>query len=380
VTAAAHPAVARAEWILASAVAVLRLGALLLVAMTVVGAGAKPVTVSLASILVLESTAFVAVVLRSGRVPRTAAVLDVLVVATVIWLSSGPPLPPGSTGESVFVSFALMVATGGGLVDWPWWIGVATSTVLVVSLVAPLAFSAGLSHPLWTVLLDGSAAVLASLIAVLVARLVRGWGREYDRHRRLIVQRAEVLARERERTRQGEALRQRLVGTLEDVVAAGVVTDRTLADQVGREVRWLRRFAEVGLADSPPDLATGLRQLAAEKSATGLRVLLDLPDRMPDRTSGERHALLEATREALTNVGKHAGVTVAAVGVRVEPGGLLVEISDSGRGYDQALARTGRGQTSSIQQRLAEVGGVATVESLPGHGTRVILRLPALAP
>src|SRR5690349_10984164 len=117
----ATTAEARAERILRSAAVLLRLGGLLLVLLAPFGTGTGfGRTAPLAAILAVASIVLVLVLLRAQRLPRNAVLVDVLLVTAVLWLSAGPG-PSGLTVETPFVSFALMVATGIGVVDWPLW-------------------------------------------------------------------------------------------------------------------------------------------------------------------------------------------------------------------------------------------------------------------
>ena len=81
--------------------------------------------------------------------------------------------------------------------------------------------------------------------------------------------------------------------------------------------------------------------------------------------------------EALRNVARHAGTGRAHVSVRDTGNGLVVEVSDQGRGFDPRLvAASRRGIRESILGRMEAVGGDAEVISAPGEGTRVVLRWP----
>jgi signal transduction histidine kinase len=93
--------------------------------------------------------------------------------------------------------------------------------------------------------------------------------------------------------------------------------------------------------------------------------------------SGAAGAIVDATREALTNVSKHADVRDATVHVRVADDGLEVVISDIGRGFDASTTAGGIGQRQSIRERMEAVGGRAQIESTRGAGTRVTLWAPA---
>jgi signal transduction histidine kinase len=77
--------------------------------------------------------------------------------------------------------------------------------------------------------------------------------------------------------------------------------------------------------------------------------------------------------ESLANVARHSGA--AACEVTVQRGATLrIGIRDDGTGIaEEATAGVGLG---SMQERAAEVGGLATVQSLPGRGTTVAVELP----
>ena len=93
-------------------------------------------------------------------------------------------------------------------------------------------------------------------------------------------------------------------------------------------------------------------------------------------------ALAGAAAEALENVARHARVDGACV--RVRPGSgqdgevLEVAVVDDGVGFDlDAVGAHRFGLALSVLDRMAAVGGCATVESAPGRGTVVRLRWPA---
>ncbi|HKT04881.1 MAG TPA: ATP-binding protein [Rugosimonospora sp.] len=372
-----------AERLFAVVVAALRVGTLLPVPAALAALAGTPrlvPTAWIAAFATVESVAVALLYLRTGVPRRTWIVLDLLAVAAVLVLSAGPPLLPGPTTESPLYNLALSAAIVAGLVDWAWWAAAAATVPLVAATLAPLALAAHPAYPVWAAVPDGFAFPFAALVAWPVGALIRRSAREYDEHQALSLRRAEMLARERERARHGQALRAQLLGTLETAVATDAVTDPVLAGQLRQETRWLRRVVEVGLADPPPELARGLRELAVEKSLAGLRVTVQVPESIPPLRPEVRQALLDAAREALTNVGKHAGVPDATLRVLVEPDGVTVEVLDRGRGYDPVSSPPGTGQSGSILGRLIEVDGTATVDSTVGRGTRVALHVPVDPP
>ncbi|HEX2808076.1 MAG TPA: histidine kinase, partial [Kineosporiaceae bacterium] len=77
--------------------------------------------------------------------------------------------------------------------------------------------------------------------------------------------------------------------------------------------------------------------------------------------------------EALTNVAKHSGARSAQVEVGETDGALQVVVSDDGRGGADPSRGTG---LSGLRQRLSAVDGTLSVDSPPGGGTRLTMRLP----
>ncbi|SHM95092.1 ATP-binding protein [Cryptosporangium aurantiacum] len=89
-------------------------------------------------------------------------------------------------------------------------------------------------------------------------------------------------------------------------------------------------------------------------------------------------AFAAASREALSNVEKHAGTTEVGVAARGEDGWLELTVHDRGRGFDPATARSdGLGLSKSLTGRMSAVGGSAAVQSAIGRGTVVTLRWSA---
>jgi signal transduction histidine kinase len=110
-----------------------------------------------------------------------------------------------------------------------------------------------------------------------------------------------------------------------------------------------------------------------------LPVRLDVPTMLggPEGAPGRLPAAVEATAyfvacEALTNAVKHAQANQVVVTVRLELDDLVMEIADDGVGGAD-LAGYG---LANIMDRAAAVGGAAAIDSRPGRGTRLRLRIP----
>lgn len=121
-----------------------------------------------------------------------------------------------------------------------------------------------------------------------------------------------------------------------------------------------------------------LKRLAGEVQR-GAGVAVEVESRLshePRLTSDQSLAVYRIAQEALSNVARHAGKTRAVVRVADgEQGALHLTIEDYGVGFDTAeLRRRGLGLIS-MSERARLVGGALAVDSHPGGGTRVELKL-----
>jgi signal transduction histidine kinase len=91
-------------------------------------------------------------------------------------------------------------------------------------------------------------------------------------------------------------------------------------------------------------------------------------------------ALFRMCQEVLSNVARHAYATRVLVQVAAEDGELRIEIEDDGRGFDPAevAQRDARPHWGlmGIRERAEILGGTAEIDSAPGQGTRVAVRIP----
>jgi signal transduction histidine kinase len=133
------------------------------------------------------------------------------------------------------------------------------------------------------------------------------------------------------------------------------------------------------------DLVSGVRAVAAQASARGLRVHLDVDGReAPAIPAPVTMAISNAVREALSNVAAHAGtgeawVTVGLTAPNGTPGRLQVTVRDTGIGFDPvSVDQTRLGLRRSIVERMTDCGGHASVWSEPGRGA--VVRLSWSAP
>ncbi|MGD8402385.1 MAG: sensor histidine kinase [Anaerolineales bacterium] len=90
--------------------------------------------------------------------------------------------------------------------------------------------------------------------------------------------------------------------------------------------------------------------------------------------------LVRTTREALTNIQKHAQATQVTVTLTYMDTLVALDVQDNGRGCDtESLARRSSGSgfgLESIREQVEQLGGELTIEGRPGKGCTVAIALP----
>jgi signal transduction histidine kinase len=87
-------------------------------------------------------------------------------------------------------------------------------------------------------------------------------------------------------------------------------------------------------------------------------------------------AAYRIVQESLTNVARHAGPASTTVRVSYQPGAVVLEIADTGRGRRSGAARPGGHGIAGMQARAAAVGGTLQAGPSGDGGFRVCARLP----
>jgi signal transduction histidine kinase len=150
-----------------------------------------------------------------------------------------------------------------------------------------------------------------------------------------------------------------------------------LIEDVRRVIRALRPIylEDLGLL---PALEMLTRDL--EKTA-GLRSEFS-SDGAAARLAPEREiAVYRCAQEALSNVARHAGAKTVRVSAVFGAGEFILRVQDDGQGFTAPervsdLAAGGHYGLMGMQERAELVGGRLTLQSTPGSGTTVELRVP----
>ena len=150
----------------------------------------------------------------------------------------------------------------------------------------------------------------------------------------------------------------------------------TVARLARAQERDLRGWLYSGESTDERSVASALRGVAAEvEDAHGVAVDVVTVGDCP--MTEQLRPVVAATREAVTNAAKHAGVPQVDVYAEVGPTAVEVFVRDRGQGFDpEHTAEDRYGVRHSIVDRMQRHGGTGEVRSAPGDGTEVRLSLP----
>jgi signal transduction histidine kinase len=128
------------------------------------------------------------------------------------------------------------------------------------------------------------------------------------------------------------------------------------------------------LADRQLDQA--LRELGEDvqnRSHSAVEVVVDAE--AAARASSRSHHIVQLTREALSNVTRHAQAKHSVVRLERKGSNAILTIEDDGVGFDVHDDSAGNG-LRNMRERAAAIGGSLKVVSEAGKGTRLRLTFP----
>lgn len=174
-----------------------------------------------------------------------------------------------------------------------------------------------------------------------------------------------------------------LATTLDDSGDEGTFHEiQALLEQTTRDVRSLTQQLH------PPLLASAGLEAALEWLAKRMEVDYSLQVNFSDDGSSKslsedfRAVVFHAARELLINVAKYARTSQARLSVGREADVLTLTVADGGVGFDCPPGGDGDAVLDgsfglfNIRQRMRHLGGELLIQSAPGCGTRVTIRVP----
>jgi signal transduction histidine kinase len=147
-------------------------------------------------------------------------------------------------------------------------------------------------------------------------------------------------------------------------------------------------LAEAGLTEMralifelrPESLETEGLITALNQQAAALEARHELPVHTtlceePDLPLETKEALYRIAQEALHNTVKHAHASKAELKLECDSRGIALQVSDDGVGFDPEGTFSGHLGLKSMRERATRLGGTLRVESAPGEGTTVRVRI-----
>ena len=178
-------------------------------------------------------------------------------------------------------------------------------------------------------------------------------------------------------------VRLRLARSVQDADVHGALLEE-ISEEIGEAIEEVRRMAR-GLRPPALDMlglgAAIESQAKTTAEAGGLQLALSLEPMERVLAPEAELAMYRIVQEALSNVVRHSGAGAVAVELRRTEGGVEASVVDDGAGFllESALGQQGQGLgLFGMQERASYVGGTVEIETWPGRGTRVRVRVPIM--
>lgn len=158
-----------------------------------------------------------------------------------------------------------------------------------------------------------------------------------------------------------------------------------------RDIRTAASSASGGLRQAIYDLSgseqggvswlSGIESLLASQARlSGARIRFRPPASDRRLTVHHHKALYRIVAEAVGNAIRHGGCSAIDVRLTFRRASATLRISDNGTGFDPGAALPDRADGGfglrNIRALAAELGGNLQIDSRPGDGTRIVVRLP----
>jgi signal transduction histidine kinase len=202
--------------------------------------------------------------------------------------------------------------------------------------------------------------------------------------------RQRVRDRERHRERLARDLHDELGSNLGSIALISSFADQEDAAQMRLDLAEIEMVARES-ADSMRDMVSLLGGGRGGAAADWLNVMNGLAQRLMRGVELEcrlptapltwepnletRRELYLFCKEVLHNAARHARPSQVEFFLSPTPGGLRIEITDDGCGFDPDAVESGHG-LGNIRERAAMMRAEMTLESSPGTGTKVVLDVP----
>ncbi|WP_133411758.1 ATP-binding protein [Agromyces badenianii] len=348
------------------------------------GAGAALMAVLYGAIVALAVATVTKVAVRAACLGFAA----LYVLALVSW----PFLvadPAALDGSAPWLYYLCTVATTAAVIAvLPVWAGVYTLVVPAIYGTIRLLPAGGDAGPLLAVL-DALYAVVLGVVVLAIITMLRQAAESVDSAQEAALQRYDVAARQHaneiERVKVDALVHDSVLTTLLSAAAATSPEAEHLAARMARDA--VQRLDEAGATGPRAFDRVGLPVLVRRLRAALTTFNTPFTVRVVNAGGVElpveaMEGLYSAAVQAMVNSLQHADdsglSTRRELRIRgVRAGGCVIEVADNGRGFDIERVPAERlGLRVSIEERMANVGGIARIESQLGHGTTVTIAWP----
>jgi signal transduction histidine kinase len=131
----------------------------------------------------------------------------------------------------------------------------------------------------------------------------------------------------------------------------------------------------------PPILDAGIAsaiewQARRFEARTQIPCLVEVPENLPPLSDAKAIGLFRILQEALTNVMRHAQAHTVEISLTEDEQQLCLTISDDGIGFAMHDSRPSSFGLVGMRERVLMLGGTMTLNSEPGEGTSLSVRIP----
>jgi PAS domain S-box-containing protein len=138
---------------------------------------------------------------------------------------------------------------------------------------------------------------------------------------------------------------------------------------------------DVATALRPPILDAGIAsaiewQARRFEARTQIPCLVQVPENLPVLSDAKAIGLFRILQEALTNVMRHAQAHTVELTLALQGSDLCLTVSDDGQGFVPATGRPTSFGVVGMRERVLIMGGSLSLESEPGEGTTLSVRVP----
>lgn len=227
----------------------------------------------------------------------------------------------------------------------------------------------------------------AQFVRVL-ARLVA----EHLERQRHVLREATIRARSHERRRIGRELHDRVAHTMgvvhqslelyeafrerdPDVAAEKMELAKRMTMEAMRKTRDLSRALNAD--EGGQELKAALSELLEDNVPPGMNRELSVVGEEALVPAGVREQMFLVLREALRNTISHSGASKVTVTVVIDQAKIVGVVEDNGQGFDwKSTDPAQSGGLAHMADRASLLGGVCSIDSSPGGGTRVKASFP----